>query len=323
MRPPIKPLDRAETRRLSPERLAELTECMNDYSAIPVAPVVKPAAAETAPERARRRWFSRRPETTPADRDRVAFDRIALVAASVISVAGVALMAGAISFGHMHDWAAVNGEPAWRQPLFPLSVDGLVIAGSVVLLADSLAGRRRDWLAYLLVTAGAAVSVAANVLHGWHSPIAATVIAAWPPLSLIGSYELLMRLLHRLRHPQMATKKVAKSSETPAAGKGPAGVPDSTPVVAATTKTSAPVNVQLRKRPKTTRFKRSKTSAAISRSDADLLVILTDPEQTPRDADGSVSVRAAKASLGIGADRARRLLAEADLLRTPNGGHTS
>ncbi|WP_344314151.1 DUF2637 domain-containing protein [Fodinicola feengrottensis] len=319
----MKSLDRAEARRLSPERLAELTESINDYTAIPVAPVVKPAAVETAPERARRRWFDRRPQSAPVDRDQVAVDRIVLVAASVISVAGVALIAGAISFGHMHDWAAVNGEPAWRQPLFPLSVDGLVIAGSVVLLADSLAGRRRDWLAYVLVTAGAAVSVAANVLHGWHHPIAATVIAAWPPLSLIGSYELLMRLLHRLRHPQMATKKASKSSGTPAAGTGPVEVPDSTPAVAAAAKVTAPVNVQLRKRPKTTRPRRAKTAAVIARSDADLLVILADPTLTPRDADGSVSVRAAKTALGIGADRARRLLAEADLLRNPNGGPTS
>ncbi|WP_279581785.1 hypothetical protein [Fodinicola feengrottensis] len=33
----MKSLDRAEARRLSPERLAELTESINDYTAIPVA----------------------------------------------------------------------------------------------------------------------------------------------------------------------------------------------------------------------------------------------------------------------------------------------
>ncbi|MGH3659866.1 MAG: DUF2637 domain-containing protein, partial [Micromonosporaceae bacterium] len=89
----------------------------------------------------------------------------------------------------------------WRAMLFPLAVDGLLVAASVVLLADSRAGRHPDWLAYLLATTGAAVSVAANVAHDWTHPVAATAIAGWPPVALLGSYELLMRLLRRLRPP--------------------------------------------------------------------------------------------------------------------------
>ncbi|MGH8878556.1 MAG: DUF2637 domain-containing protein [Stackebrandtia sp.] len=52
--------------------------------------------------------------------------------------------------------------------------------------------------------------------------------------------------------------------------------------------------------------------AAATKSDADLIRAL---EAMTRDADGYVGVKAARRELGIGVDRARRLLAQAELLR--------
>ncbi|WP_433015095.1 DUF2637 domain-containing protein [Kribbella sp. CA-294648] len=129
------------------------------------------------------------------------WERRTLLAATVAVVTGVAGIAAAISYGHMHDWASANGEPSWRALLFPLSVDGLLIAASAVLLADSRSGRKADWLAWALVVVGSLVSVTANVAHDWVARAAEIAIAGWPPLALVGSYELLMRLLRRLRLP--------------------------------------------------------------------------------------------------------------------------
>ncbi|WP_020387855.1 DUF2637 domain-containing protein [Kribbella catacumbae] len=129
------------------------------------------------------------------------WERRTLLAATVAVVTGVAGIAAAISYGHMHDWALANGEPSWRALLFPLSVDGLLIAASAVLLADSRSGRKADWLAWALVVVGSLVSVTANVAHDWVARAAEIAIAGWPPLALVGSYELLMRLLRRLRLP--------------------------------------------------------------------------------------------------------------------------
>jgi hypothetical protein len=129
------------------------------------------------------------------------WERRTLLAATVLVVTGVAGIAAAISYGHMHDWASANGEPSWRALLFPLSVDGLLIAASAVLLADSRSGRKADWLAWTLVVVGSLVSVTANVAHDWVARAAEIAIAGWPPLALVGSYELLMRLLRRLRVP--------------------------------------------------------------------------------------------------------------------------
>ncbi len=159
------------------------------------------------------------------------WERRVLLGATVAVVAVVAAIAGAISYGHMHDWASANGEPAWRALLFPLSVDGLLIAASVVLLADSRAERPADKLAYVLVVVASLVSVTANVAHDWVSRIAEISIAGWPPLALVGSYELLMRLLRRL---QMVT-------EAPASEKAGAAEPDSAAVaIAAQPDKSAP-----------------------------------------------------------------------------------
>jgi len=55
-----------------------------------------------------------------------------------------------------------------------------------------------------------------------------------------------------------------------------------------------------------------------ARTDAQLLAALA---QVPRDADGTVPVRRAAAALSTGPDRARRLLADAGLLRTRNRKH--
>jgi hypothetical protein len=172
------------------------------------------------------------------------WERWALLWATVAVVVAVAGIAGAISYGHMHDWASVNGEPAWRALLFPLSVDGLLIAASAVLLADSRAGRQADWLAYLLVVVGSAVSVTANVAHDWESRVAGIAIAGWPPLALVGSYELLMRLLRRLRLPAESDTTSDRAAGT-AEGEAAETPPEPTTHVV---RDSAPV-----KRPKTSR----------------------------------------------------------------------
>lgn len=137
------------------------------------------------------------------------WERRTLLAATVAVVTGVAGIAAAISYGHMHDWASANGEPSWRALLFPLSVDGLLIAASAVLLADSRSGRKADWLAWALVVVGSLVSVTANVAHDWVARAAEIAIAGWPPLALVGSYELLMRLLRRLRPIEAAIEGLA------------------------------------------------------------------------------------------------------------------
>src|SRR5215470_974853 len=96
----------------------------------------------------------------------------------------------------MHLLVELRGQPGWVAALTPLSVDGMIVAASTTLLADSRAGQRGGKLPWALVVAGSAASLAANVAVA--QPTAAgRVIAAWPSFALISAYELLMR---QVRH---------------------------------------------------------------------------------------------------------------------------
>jgi hypothetical protein len=55
-------------------------------------------------------------------------------------VALLAEIAGTISHLHMHQLVAGHGQPGWVAALTPLSVDGMIVAASTALLADSRSG---------------------------------------------------------------------------------------------------------------------------------------------------------------------------------------
>ena len=55
-------------------------------------------------------------------------------------VALLALIAGIVSYLHMHQLVELHGQPGWVVALTPLSVDGMIAAASTTLLADSRAG---------------------------------------------------------------------------------------------------------------------------------------------------------------------------------------
>jgi len=54
----------------------------------------------------------------------------------------LALIAGTVSYLHMHMLVAEHGQPGWVAALTPLSVDGMIVAASTTLLADSRSGRK-------------------------------------------------------------------------------------------------------------------------------------------------------------------------------------
>jgi hypothetical protein len=115
-------------------------------------------------------------------------------AAAAVTVVALAGIAGAISYSHMRQLAAEHGEVGWRTHAFPLSVDGIEIVASLVLLADRRAGRESGWLPWTALTAGTAASMAANVAVAGSDPIG-RVVAGWPAFALIVAIKLLSGLL--------------------------------------------------------------------------------------------------------------------------------
>src|SRR5262252_4123927 len=75
----------------------------------------------------------------------------------------LALIAGTVSYLHMHTLVARHWQPGWVATLTPLSVDGMIVAASTTLLADSRSGRKGGALPWALLVAGSVASLAANV----------------------------------------------------------------------------------------------------------------------------------------------------------------
>jgi len=63
----------------------------------------------------------------------------------------------------VHLFVVRHGQPGWVAALTPLSVDGMIVAASTTLLADSRSGRSGGVLPCALLVAGSVASLAANV----------------------------------------------------------------------------------------------------------------------------------------------------------------
>ncbi|NJP29342.1 DUF2637 domain-containing protein [Microbispora sp. SCL1-1] len=115
------------------------------------------------------------------------------------TIAGVFLLAAiaaVVSFRHMHELCLRHGEDRLAAVLIPIAVDGLIVVASMSILLANRSGFRGGLLAWSLLVVGSLASLGANVSIAEPSLIG-RIIAAWPSLALIGSYELLMSQIRR------------------------------------------------------------------------------------------------------------------------------
>ena len=113
-------------------------------------------------------------------------------AAAVLAVASIAAY---VSYWHAYAAVRAHGETGITARLEPTTIDGLVYASSMVVL---YAARQRvpvPSLARWLLALGIAATLTANMAQGWSHGLVGAVVAAWPAVSLVGSYELLVWLI--------------------------------------------------------------------------------------------------------------------------------
>ena len=119
----------------------------------------------------------------------------AIRAVTIAAVLAVAAVAGWVSYRHAVTVVSAHGESGWVGRMYPATVDGLIIAASMVLLDAARHRDRAPALAVWLLAAGITATLAANVLAGaGYGPLGA-VVSAWPALAFVGCYELLMLLV--------------------------------------------------------------------------------------------------------------------------------
>jgi hypothetical protein len=114
----------------------------------------------------------------------------------------------------MRQLAAAHGDAGWHAHAFPLSVDGVEIAASLVLLPDRRADRRSGWLPWTALAVGTAASMAANIATAGAGMVS-RITSGWPAIALLIVVKLLSGILEHLP---------ATAVPGPAAGPGrPAG----------------------------------------------------------------------------------------------------
>jgi hypothetical protein len=120
-------------------------------------------------------------------------------AAVVCAVAGFAAV---VSYSHIYGLGRTHGQDGTAARLLPLSVDGLILAASLVLLHEARNGRDAPGLARLMLWLGIGATVGANIAFGASYGLLGALISAWPAVAFIGSVEIAMQQVRRARGPR-------------------------------------------------------------------------------------------------------------------------
>ena len=118
--------------------------------------------------------------------------------ATIGAVTAVAIVAGWVSYRHALQVVSEHGETGWLGRAYPLTIDGLIAAASMVLLTAARQRARAHWLAYGALSLGITATVAVNIAAGLTFGVVGAIIAAWPAPALVISFELLMIVVRSL-----------------------------------------------------------------------------------------------------------------------------
>ena len=151
---------------------------------------------------------------------------------TALAVAAVAAVAAVISYRHAYQLITTHGETGLTARLLPFTVDGLILAASMLILDASRRHNPVPPLARWCLSAGIAATIGANLAHGLgHGPIGA-LVSAWPALALAGSFELLMTLIRTGPHATQTTAPGGHERQSaPVVERGAPAVPIGVPPV--------------------------------------------------------------------------------------------
>ncbi|MBT2905971.1 DUF2637 domain-containing protein, partial [Streptomyces sp. McG8] len=98
-----------------------------------------------------------------------------------------AVIAGALSFAHLHDLAAAAGQDGWKAWAYPVSVDLLLVAAWRRLRTDGPSRLAWCWFLIALVASLGANVATAGLLDLDDVPAWLRIlVAAWPALAFMG-----------------------------------------------------------------------------------------------------------------------------------------
>ncbi|MCZ9341299.1 DUF2637 domain-containing protein, partial [Streptomyces sp. TRM76130] len=137
--------------------------------------------------------------------------------ARVDAVIVQAVIAGALSFSHLHDLAAAAGQDGWKAWAYPVSVDLLLVAAWRRMRqqqrAGQAAGGPRLWFLVALAASLGANIATAGLLDLDDVPAWLRVtVAGWPAIAFFGG----TLLAHAPHTPETPTAPAPSTADTPA-----------------------------------------------------------------------------------------------------------
>ncbi|GAB7032121.1 DUF2637 domain-containing protein [Streptomyces platensis subsp. malvinus] len=133
-----------------------------------------------------------------------------------------AVIAGALSFAHLHDLAAAAGQDGWKAWAYPISVDLLLVVAWRRLRGDGPSRLAWSWFVIALVASLGANVATAGFLDLRHPPAWLRFgIAGWPALAFLGG-----TLLAHTRHADEAADPASSADVNLAPAPLPAPVAD-------------------------------------------------------------------------------------------------
>lgn len=127
--------------------------------------------------------------------------RLAIVTVTAI-VTVMGTLTAVISYSHESGLARLNGQSAWVARLVPASVDGIVMASSVVLLWAAwhgISGWGELWRPRLWAAVGMGATIAANLFSEQRFPWLGPAVSASCGVALVIISDQMFWLLHRQR----------------------------------------------------------------------------------------------------------------------------
>ncbi|MFH9815543.1 DUF2637 domain-containing protein [Streptomyces sp. NPDC017230] len=137
-----------------------------------------------------------------------------------------AVIAGALSFAHLHDLAAAAGQTGWKAWAYPVSVDLLLVAAWRRLRTDGPSRLAWCWFLVALVASLGANIATAGLLDLDDVPAWLRIlVAAWPALAFMGG----TLLAHSPADPSSAPPAPTAPAPDSAPEMGPGPAPAAEP----------------------------------------------------------------------------------------------
>lgn len=156
--------------------------------------------------------------------------RVAMAGAE-LSIACLTALGWVLSYSTLQRLAASHGYAGWEARLWPLTVDFLVLASTLIAMLTARRGRGPTGEAWLLAGAATAATLVGNVLGAGADPVACAM-HAWPALCMVGAWHLFFRSV-------IPEQPVRAADQRTLAARARMTAPAMVPAVATTTATRA------------------------------------------------------------------------------------